>query len=59
MPTNASVMQDMIDQLFQSWMLAETTTMARHYHQLHEITCARLKELQEVSHLPSIREASS
>ena len=48
--TNESVLQDVIDQLFHLWMLAETPIMAKHFREVHEITSIRLKELREVSY---------
>ena len=52
--TNEIIIQDVIDQLFRLWMLAETPTMVRHFHELQEITSIRLRELREVSYLPPI-----
>lgn len=52
MTTNEIIMQDMVAQLYQLWMQAETPTTAKHYHEVHDFAVERLTALRKVSCLP-------
>ena len=57
MLTNESVMLDMISQIENLWMQAETVTTVRHYHRVYEIAWERLTALRKVSYLPCTGDA--
>ena len=59
MPTNESVMLDMIAQLENLWMGADTPTTAKHYHRVYDIAWDRLTALRQVSYLPYTGAASA
>ena len=59
MPTNETVMMDLLAQIKNLWMQAISTTTVKHYHMVHDIVLERLLKIREVSYLPHNGDASS